>query len=78
MKMLLNKDAEVNAQGGRFGNALYAASSEGHEKVMEILQEWQLLTTLRIQTLKRAIQADSGDCARKKKRMDMPAPFWWQ
>ena len=35
--MLLNKGANVNAQGGRYGNALYAASSGGHDQVVQIL-----------------------------------------
>jgi ankyrin repeat protein len=32
-----NLPEKVNAQGGRYGNALQAASSEGHEKVVQIL-----------------------------------------
>jgi len=35
--MLLDKGAEVNAQGGRYGNALNAASQRGHEKVIQML-----------------------------------------
>ncbi|KAF7502344.1 hypothetical protein GJ744_006009 [Endocarpon pusillum] len=35
--MLLAKAAEVNAQGKYYGNALYAASSGGHKKVVEML-----------------------------------------
>jgi ankyrin repeat protein len=34
---ILAAGAEVNAQGGRYGNALQAASSEGHEKVVQML-----------------------------------------
>jgi hypothetical protein len=37
VKMLLNKGAEINAQGGRYGNALQAASSRGHEAVVKML-----------------------------------------
>ncbi|PVH91840.1 ankyrin [Periconia macrospinosa] len=33
LKMLLEKDADVNAQGGYYGNALQAASYRGHEAV---------------------------------------------
>ena len=33
----LGKGADVNAQGGYFGNALHAASYRGHEKVVELL-----------------------------------------
>ena len=36
---LLENGAEVNAQGGRYGNALQAASSEGHEAVVKLLLE---------------------------------------
>lgn len=38
--MLLENGAEINASGGGYsGNALRAASSEGHEKVVELLLE---------------------------------------
>lgn len=33
----LAKGADFNAQGGKYGNALQAASSEGHEKVVQML-----------------------------------------
>ena len=35
--ILLKKEADVNAQGGKYGNALQAASSEGHEKIVQLL-----------------------------------------
>ena len=35
--MLLDKGAEVNAQGGEYGNALQAASAGGYEQVVKIL-----------------------------------------
>ena len=35
--MLLERGADVYAQGGEHSNALAAASSEGHEKVIEML-----------------------------------------
>ncbi|KAF7504245.1 hypothetical protein GJ744_002567 [Endocarpon pusillum] len=79
VEMLLAKGAEVNAQGGYYGNGLQVASEGGHKKVVEMLQRQQLLTTLRIKTLKRSLQTDSGpvslngDCSRKKRMMDMPA-----
>jgi hypothetical protein len=38
--MLLDKGAEVNAQGGRYGNALRAASFRGHEAVVRLLVAW--------------------------------------
>lgn len=37
--MLLDKGANVSAQGGRYGNALQAASYRGYEKVVQILLE---------------------------------------
>ncbi|KAL5113368.1 hypothetical protein ACEQ8H_008749 [Pleosporales sp. CAS-2024a] len=36
-KLLLDQGAEVNTRGGRWGNALYAASREGHEQVVRAL-----------------------------------------
>jgi ankyrin repeat protein len=33
VKLLLDKGADVSAQGGYYGNALQAASSDGHEQV---------------------------------------------
>jgi hypothetical protein len=35
--LLLDASTEVNLQGGRYGNALQAASEEGHEQVVKIL-----------------------------------------
>ena len=35
--ILLNKGADVNAQGGGYGNALQAASFNGHEKIVQFL-----------------------------------------
>ena len=39
VQLLLDKDADVNAQGGVYGNALQAASRRGHETVVRILLE---------------------------------------
>ncbi|CAN9361213.1 unnamed protein product [Alternaria alternata] len=36
-RLLLNKGAEINAQGGHYGNALQAASEGGHEQVVKTL-----------------------------------------
>ena len=38
-RMLLEKGADVNAQGGRHGNALYAASSGGYKEIAQMLLE---------------------------------------
>jgi ankyrin repeat domain-containing protein 50 len=37
VQMLLNAGAEVNAQGGYYGNALQAALIRGHEKIVQML-----------------------------------------
>jgi len=38
-KLLLEKGADVNAQGGRYGNILQAASAQGHEAVVKLLDQ---------------------------------------
>jgi ankyrin repeat protein len=35
--MLLVRGADVNAQGGCYGNALQAACAEGHDKIAQML-----------------------------------------
>jgi ankyrin repeat protein len=37
VELLLVKGANVNAQGGDYGNALQAASAEGHKQIAELL-----------------------------------------
>jgi hypothetical protein len=37
VQLLLDEGADVNAQGGRYGNALQAASQGGHEQVFKML-----------------------------------------
>jgi ankyrin repeat protein len=37
VQMLMDAGADVNAQVGFYGNALQAASAEGHEKVVQML-----------------------------------------
>jgi ankyrin repeat protein len=39
VEMLLDKGADVNAQGGRSSNALQAASEGGHEAVVKMLSK---------------------------------------
>ncbi|KAJ5256527.1 hypothetical protein N7478_012631 [Penicillium angulare] len=39
IQLLLEKGAEVNAQGREYGNALQAVSFEGHEKIVQLLLE---------------------------------------
>ncbi|KAH7385298.1 hypothetical protein DE146DRAFT_666750, partial [Phaeosphaeria sp. MPI-PUGE-AT-0046c] len=36
-KLLLDKGADINAQGGEYGNALQAASYKGHEQIVKLL-----------------------------------------
>ena len=36
-KLLLDKDADANWQGGDYGNALYAASDRDHKQVVKLL-----------------------------------------
>ena len=35
--MLLDRGADVNAQGGEYGNALQAALERGHDRVVQML-----------------------------------------
>ena len=35
--LLLDRQADVHAQGGFYGTALQAASAEGHEKIVQLL-----------------------------------------
>jgi ankyrin repeat protein len=39
VKLLLKKGADVNAQGGYYGNAFYAASYRGNEAIVKLLVE---------------------------------------
>jgi ankyrin repeat protein len=39
VKLLHDEAADVNARGGYYGNALQAASGEGHEQMVEPLLE---------------------------------------
>ena len=39
VRILLYRGADVNAQGGKYDNALYAASKDGHREVVEILHD---------------------------------------
>jgi ankyrin repeat protein len=37
VKLLLDKGADINAQGGNYRDALQAASSGGHEQIAQLL-----------------------------------------
>jgi hypothetical protein len=38
-KEIINEEVDVNAQGGQDGNALQAASFQGHREIVELLPE---------------------------------------
>jgi ankyrin repeat protein len=40
VKLLLDRGADVNAQGGRYGNALQAAASEGRQETVKLLLDY--------------------------------------
>ena len=42
MQLLLDREGDGNAQGGYYGNALQAASPQGHEMIVQLLLEDQL------------------------------------
>jgi len=37
VRLLLDKDADVNTEGGRYGNALQAAAERGRTKIVQLL-----------------------------------------
>lgn len=37
IRLLIDSDADINAQGGLYGNALQVASSRGHEQIVKLL-----------------------------------------
>ncbi|KAH6889957.1 hypothetical protein B0T10DRAFT_43770 [Thelonectria olida] len=39
IQLLLEKDTDVNAEGGEYGSALQAASARGHNKIVQLLLE---------------------------------------
>jgi ankyrin repeat protein len=39
VQLLLEQGADVNAQGGEYGNALLASSYGGHNKIVQLLLE---------------------------------------
>ena len=39
VRLLVEKGPDVDAQGGRYGNALQASSSRGHEQIVRLLAE---------------------------------------
>jgi len=39
VQILLDKGADINAEGGYYGNALRAASARGYDKVVQMLRQ---------------------------------------
>jgi hypothetical protein len=60
-KLLLDQGAEVNAQGGSYGNALQAASAEGHEQVVKMLLNNKADVNAQGGGYGNALQADSAE-----------------
>ena len=46
MRLLLKEGAQVNAQGGRYGDALRAARARGHKAIVKLLLEKGALRSL--------------------------------
>ncbi|CAN9382094.1 unnamed protein product [Alternaria alternata] len=59
-KTLLGQGADVNAQGGRYGHALFAAAACGHEDVVELLINVDNDINARVEKLRGALQLASG------------------
>lgn len=54
VEKVLNDGADVNAQGGWYGNALQAASSGGHQEILQILVDNGALLTGRVNKKRKA------------------------
>lgn len=52
-KLLVDKGADVNAQGGRYGNTLQAASDRGHREIVQMLNAAKKLMR---------VSASNGQC----------------
>jgi ankyrin repeat protein len=44
VRLLLQLGADVNAQGGGYGNALLAASAEGNEEIVKLLIDYRAVS----------------------------------
>ncbi|KAG9640651.1 hypothetical protein KCU64_g12876, partial [Aureobasidium melanogenum] len=65
VQMLLDSGADVNAQGGEYGNALQAASAGGHEKMVQMLLDRGADANAQGGDYGNALQAASGEGHRK-------------
>ncbi|KAJ4359359.1 hypothetical protein N0V85_009450 [Neurospora sp. IMI 360204] len=61
VKMLLDKGADVNAQGGDYGRALQAASGGGHKEIVEMLLDKGADVNAQGGLYGTALQAASGE-----------------
>jgi ankyrin repeat protein len=73
VQMLMGSEADVNAQGGRYGNALQAASYGGREKVVQILMAAGADVNIQGGHFGNALQAASCENREKVVRMLMDA-----
>ncbi|CAG9952097.1 unnamed protein product [Clonostachys rosea f. rosea IK726] len=55
--MLIQKDANVNIQDGRYGNALQAASAGGHLEIAQMLIRMTLISMPKVESYGNALQA---------------------
>jgi ankyrin repeat protein len=56
-KLLLDKGADVNAQGGKYGTALYAAASEGQADIVQLLLDKDADVNAQVGSSETALQA---------------------
>jgi hypothetical protein len=61
VKVLLDKGAEVNAQGGAYDNALQPASIVGHHQIVTLLRDKVAEFNVQGGHYGNAVQADSGE-----------------
>jgi hypothetical protein len=73
VQMLVDAGADVNAQGGLYGNALQAASSGGHEKVVQMLLDNGAEVNAQGGKYGNALQAASA-CGHEKVQTALPTP----
>lgn len=66
IKLLLNKGADVSAQGGRLSNALQVALFRGHLKIVKLLQGRGAITS----SSKRSVSGTPSNLTKKLRLMD--------
>lgn len=69
-QLLLDKGADVNAQGGQYGNAFKAAAVGGHEKIIQLLIEFKRGASVSLWPLARAPPSQSTNLPKHSKKMD--------